>query len=150
MNYERGGDDNNLFEEAESSSRPSSEYLNKKDDSVSEFNASTCSDDNFYDIFDNEEEIITGDSIVWVNTIKKIWEGRVIKIPFSDFPDHSKHLKLICINTKKEDRVLIRNCSKEYKHKIIPISNQIYKDGGVVEKYLLDITDSLRKLKQGM
>ena len=111
---------------------------------------STCSGDRFYDIFDKEEEIITECSIFWVNTNKTILEGRVIKIPFSDFPEDAKHLKLIWINTKKEDRVFIKNCSKEYKHKRIPISTQRYKDGGAMEKSVLDITDSLRHQKQGL
>ena len=68
----------------------------------------------FYDIFENEEEIITEGSIFWVNTNRTIWEGRVIKTHFSDLPEDAKHLKLIWINIKKEDRVLIINCSKEY------------------------------------
>ena len=29
--------------------------------------------DEFYDIYDNEDEHITEDSIVWVNTNKTIW-----------------------------------------------------------------------------
>ena len=37
--------------------------------------------ENFYDIYDDLDEHITEDSIVWVNTKKTIWEGRVIKIP---------------------------------------------------------------------
>ena len=69
-----------------------------------------------------------------MNTNKTIWEGRVIKIPFSDFPEDAKQYKLIWINKKKEDRVSTRNCSKEYKHKSIPISTQKYKDGGTMEK----------------
>ena len=77
-------------------------------------------------------------------------EGRVIKIPFSDFPEDAKHLKLIWINTKREGRVFIRNCSKEYKRKIIPISTQRYKDGSVMEKSELDITNSVRHQKQGL
>ena len=40
---------------------PSSESVNENDDSVREFDASTCSGDNFYDIFENEGEIITED-----------------------------------------------------------------------------------------
>ena len=36
--------------------------------------------------------------------------------------------------------VFIRNCSKEYKHKRIPISTQRYKDGGVMEKSVFYIT----------
>ena len=47
MIYERGGKDVDLDEESKISSRPSSEYLNEKYDSVSEFDASTCSGDNF-------------------------------------------------------------------------------------------------------
>ena len=66
----------------------------------------------YYDIFDKAEEIITEGSIFWVNTNKIIWEGKVIKIPFSDVPEDAKHLILIWINTKKEERVLTKNCSK--------------------------------------
>ena len=58
-----------------------------------------------YDIYDDEDENITEDSIVWVNTYKTIWEGRVIKIPFSEMSEDAKHLKLIWINTKKEETV---------------------------------------------
>ena len=39
---------------------------------------------------------------------------------------------------------MIRNCSKEYKHQRIPISTQRYKDVGVMDKPVSDITDSLR------
>ena len=106
------GKDVELYEETEISSRISSESLNEKYDLVSEFDASICSGGNFYDIFENEEEIITEGSIVWVNTNKTIWEGRFIKIPFSDFLEDARHLKLIWINTKMEDSFLIRNCSK--------------------------------------
>ena len=44
--------------------------------------------DEFYDIYDNEDENITEDSIVWMNTNKTICEGRVIKIPFSEVPEY--------------------------------------------------------------
>ena len=46
------------------SSIPIPESVNEKYYLVGEFDASTCSGDNFYDIFENEEEIITEDSIV--------------------------------------------------------------------------------------
>ena len=85
-----------------------------------------------------------------MNTNKTIWEGRVIKILFSDSPEDAKNLILIWINTKKEARVFIRNCSKEYKHKRIPISTQKYTDGGAVGKSVLDIIDSVRHQKQGL
>ena len=68
--------------------------------------------DEFYDIYDNEDKNITEDFIVWVNTNKIIWEGRVLKIPFSEVPEDAKRLKLIWINTKKEERVLIKIFSK--------------------------------------
>ena len=67
-----------------------------------ELDESTCSDDTYYDIYDNQEEIITEDSIFWVNTNKTIWYGRVIKIPFSDVPEDARHLKLIWINKKSK------------------------------------------------
>ena len=85
-----------------------------------------------------------------MNTNKTIWEGRVIKIPFSDVPEYAKYLKLIWISTKKEERVLIKFFPKEYKHKRIPISTYIYKDGMAMEKSVLDITDRLRHQKKGL
>ena len=51
--------------------------------------------EDFYDIFGDLDEYITEDSIVWVNTKKTIWEGRVIKIPFNEKSEDAKHLKLI-------------------------------------------------------
>ena len=42
-------------------SRPNSESVNEKGDSVGEFYASTCSGDNFKYISENEEKIITED-----------------------------------------------------------------------------------------
>ena len=64
--------------------------------------------------------------------------------------EDAKHLKLIWINTKKEGRVLINNCSKEYKHKRIHVTTHRYKDGGGMEKSVLDMTDSLRHQKLGL
>ena len=63
--------------------------------------------EDFYDIYGDLDEHIIEDSIVWVNTKKTIWEGRVITIPFCEKSEDAKHLKLIWINTKKEERVLI-------------------------------------------
>ena len=83
-----------------------------------------------------------------MNTTKTIWEGRVIKIHFSDVPEDAKHLKLIWINAKKEERDLIKKNSKEYKHKRIPISTHRYKDRGAIHKSVLDIINSLRHQKQ--
>ena len=52
-------------------SRTSTDYVNENDDTVSEFDASTCSGDNFYGIFENKEEIITEDSIFRSTLIRK-------------------------------------------------------------------------------
>ena len=57
VNNKRGGNDVDLVEEAKIISRPSSKYLNEKDNSVGEFDASTCSGDRFDDIFDKKEAI---------------------------------------------------------------------------------------------
>ena len=52
MKDKRYGNAVALIEIAETSSRPSSESLNEKYDLAREFDASTCSGDRFYDIFD--------------------------------------------------------------------------------------------------
>ena len=142
------GDDIDLDEQAETRSITGS--VNCNGDSFSVFDAFTFPGDNVYDIFENEDKINTEGSIVWVNTNNLFWEGRVIKINYSDFPHDSNYLKLIWINTKKEDRFLIKNCFRECKQKIIPISNHKYKDGGVMEKSLLGITIKIRNQKKGM
>ena len=74
-----------------------------------------------------------------MNTKKTIWGGTVIKIPYSQKSEDSKYLKVVWINTKKEQRVLIKDCSKEYK-KRIPVSTQRYQDGGGMEKSVYDVT----------
>ena len=66
VNDNIGGDDVDSVEEATMRSNKRSLY--GYDDLVSGFDAPTCSYDNFYDIFENEDETITEDSIVWVNT----------------------------------------------------------------------------------
>ena len=45
---------------------------------------------------------------------------------------------------------MIRNRSKQYKHRRIPISTHRYKDGGVMDKSLFYITDSVMHQKQGL
>ena len=51
---------------------------------------------------------------------------------------------------KKLDRVFIRNCSKECKHKRISISSHRYKDGDDMEKSVLDVIYTVRHQKQGL
>ena len=78
--------------------RPYTGSVNGNDDSVSEFDASTC----WGDIFENDEKIITEDSIVWVDTNKRIKERSIIKINYIYLPQDSNYLKMIWTNTKKE------------------------------------------------
>ena len=54
--------------------------------------------EDFYDIFGDLDEHITENTTVWVNTKKNIWEGTVIKIPYSQKPEDSKYLKVVWIN----------------------------------------------------
>ena len=84
---------------------------------VSGFEKSPCPGDSVCDIFENEDAIITENYIVWVTTNKEIWKGELINIPFSDLTQDSNHLKSKWIDTKKEDRFLIKNCPREYKKK---------------------------------
>ena len=58
-------------------------------------------------------------------------------------------MKIVWINTKKEQRVLIKDCSKEYK-KRIHVSTQRYQDGGGMEKSVYDVTDKIRHQQQGL
>ena len=52
--------------------RSSTNFVNENDDLVSGFDAFTCAGENVYDIFVNEGRIITDNSIVCLNTNKKI------------------------------------------------------------------------------
>ena len=70
--------------------------------------------EDFYDVFGDLDEHITENTSVWVNTKKNIWEGKVIKIPYSQKSEDSKYLEGVWINTKREQRVLIKDSSKEY------------------------------------
>ena len=146
MKAKIGGDDVASVEEAKIS--PITGSVNEIDDYVREFYAYTCSGYNVYDILDNQDGIIIEDSIIWVKNNKTIWEVRVIKAPYSDLPQDYNYLKLILINKKKEDRVLIKICSREYKQKIMPISTHKYKGGKVMEKLVLDITIKIQNQKK--
>ena len=55
--------------------RSSTYFVNENDNLVCVFDASTCSGDNVYGIFENKEIIITEDLNVWGNTNKTIGKG---------------------------------------------------------------------------
>ena len=123
---------------------------NNNDKMVSGFDESTCSGDSDCDIFDNADDIITENSTVWVNTNGVISQGKTIKISFRKLPQDFNNLKLIQIDTKKEDRVLIQNCSRECRNKIIPISTQKYKKGADMDESVFYITLKMQINKKGM
>ena len=53
-----------------------------------------------------------------MNTYKTIWEGRVIKTPFSDFTEDAKHLKLKRINKKRKIGSLLEIVPKNTNTKV--------------------------------
>ena len=65
-------------------------------------------------------------------------------------PLDSSNLKLIYIDTKKEDRVLIQNCSMEYGNKIILISTEKYMKGANMDEFVFYITLKMQIKKKGM
>ena len=72
--------DGDVSSVGEAEMRSSTYSINDNNDVVTGFDASTFPGDNFYDIFNNEDEIITKDSIVWINTNKKIGKGGSLKL----------------------------------------------------------------------
>ena len=77
INDNISGDNVASVEESEIGS--STDYVNANDYLVSGFDASTCSGDNLYDIFDNEDEMITVDLNVWVNNNDCFGKGVSLK-----------------------------------------------------------------------
>ena len=57
--------------------------------------------EDFYDIYGDLDKHITENTTIWVNTKKTIWEGTVIKIPYSQKSENSMYLKVVWINTKR-------------------------------------------------
>ena len=58
---------------------------NNNENLVIVFDESTCSGDSVCDIFENEDNIITENSIVFINNNKSIWKEKAIKTTFSEF-----------------------------------------------------------------
>ena len=73
INDNIGRDDVASVEKSEM--RSSTYFVNENDNLVCGFDASTCSGDNVYGIFENKEIIITEDLNVWGNTNKTIGKG---------------------------------------------------------------------------
>ena len=101
------------------------------------------------DIFDDFKDIITKSSIVLVDTNISSWKGEVVRNNFSDLSSDYNHLKVILINTKKKDRVLIK-ITLWNKQKIVPVATQKYYHGAHMEESVHDITLKIRNQKKGM
>ena len=70
-----------------------------------------------YKILDEEKDLISKNDIVWVKTKKEIWRGRVLLITYRKNKENREYLKKKWIDTRKEDRILIKNISLNYSKK---------------------------------
>ena len=70
-----------------------------------------------YDILVEEKETISIIDEVWVKTKKEIWRGRVLLIPYSLKKEDNENLKIKWSDSRKEDRVIIKNVSLNYPKK---------------------------------
>ena len=61
-----------------------------------------------YNILDEEKDPISKNDLVWVKTKKEIWRGRVLLIPYSKYKEYREYLKIKWIDTRKENRILIK------------------------------------------
>ena len=68
-----------------------------------------------YDILDEEKDPISKNNLVWVKT--KICRGRVLLIPYRKNKEDREYLKIKWIDTRKENRILIKNVSLNYSKK---------------------------------
>ena len=55
-------------------------------------------------------ETITLSDTVWVKTDKKIWQGKVTRIPYIDMWCDQNYLKTKWLDTQSEGRILIKIC----------------------------------------
>ena len=93
-----------------------------------------------YDILDEEKDLISKNDIFWVKTKKEIWRGRVLVIPYSKNKEDREYLKIKWIDTRKENRILIKNVSLNYSKKRVSVPTQQYFNGAYMEETVHDIT----------
>ena len=61
-----------------------------------------------YNILDEENDLISKNDLVWIKTKKEIWRGSVLLIPYRKNKEDREYLKIKWIDTRKEDRILIK------------------------------------------
>ena len=99
------------------------EITENADDMVAEENQMSsddlihAEDNSDYDILEEEKDIISENDLVWVKTKKEIWRGTVLLIPYSKKIEDREYLKIKWMDTRKEDRILIKNVSLNYSKK---------------------------------
>ena len=99
------------------------EITENADDMVAEENQMSsddlihAEDNSDYDILEEEEDLIAENDQVWVKTKKEIWRGTVLLIPYSKKKEDREYLKIKWMDTRKEDRILIKNVSLNYSKK---------------------------------
>ena len=81
------------------------------------------------DILEEEKENITENDNVWVKTKKEICRGRVLLISYSKKKEDSEHLKIKWTDSRKEDRIIIKNVSLNYSKKGVSVTTQQYFNG---------------------
>ena len=98
--------------------------LTKNEDDMVEEGKEMSSDDltitgdySDYDILEEENDTITKNNDVWVKTKKEIWRVRVLLITDSKKKEDSEYLKIKWIDSRKEERIIIKNVSLNYSKK---------------------------------
>ena len=103
-----------------------------------------------YDILEEEKDYISKNDFVWVKTKKEIWRGRVLLIPYSKNKEDREYLKIKWIDSRKEERILIKNVSLNYSKKRVPMPTQQYFNGACMEETVHNITTKTRQRKESM
>ena len=73
-----------------------------------------------YYILEEEKEAITENENVWVKPPPQIWRWRVLSIPYSKKED-SEHLKIKWTDSRKEDRIIIKDFLLNYSKTIVSV-----------------------------
>ena len=82
-------------------------------------------------------------SKVCVKTNKAIWQGMVMRIPYSDMVCDANDLNVKWIENKTEDIVLIKKVSIEYVNEIAPLATQKYFCIARMEESVQDLTTQI-------
>ena len=85
--------------------------------------------------------------IVWVKVKKSLWQGRVIQTPYSIKEEDSEHMKIKWVDSRKEERVLIKNVSIGYSKKRVSVPTQQYYNGSYMKETDHNLTKNETKKK---